>query len=163
MRRVIIFGNSASGKSTLAKRFAEQGLAHLDLDTLAWDMTPQPVRRDKKLSCQKIDTFTQKHNHWVIEGCYSDLLAHVLEDATEVIFMNLPIDLCIINAKRRPWESHKYASKSKQDANLTMLIDWISLYGSRSDEFSLQAHQALFDKFTGKKSQIIDNTIVNID
>ncbi len=163
MRRVIIFGNSASGKSTLAKRFAEQGLAHLDLDSLAWDMTPQPVRRDKQLSCQQIDEFSQANTDWVIEGCYSDLLAHVLSDATEVIFMNLSIEQCIANAKQRPWESHKYASKSKQDANLTMLIDWISQYDSRSDEFSLQAHQALFDKFSGKKSQIIENTMVNID
>ena len=41
-RKLVIFGNSASGKSSLAKKLAEQAqLAHLDLDTLAW--LPNPV------------------------------------------------------------------------------------------------------------------------
>lgn len=157
MHKVIIFGNSASGKSTLAKRYAKSGLAHLDLDTLAWDMNPEPVRRDKSLSCKQIDEFTQKHNEWVIEGCYSDLLSHVMPNASQVIFMNLSVEQCIANAKQRPWEPHKYASKSEQDANLAMLIDWIRQYSHRDDEFSFVAHQALYAQFKGEKSQIIEN------
>ena len=40
MRKILIFGNSGSGKSTLAgKLCAGNGLAHLDLDTLAWQNT----------------------------------------------------------------------------------------------------------------------------
>jgi adenylate kinase family enzyme len=35
--KILIFGNSGSGKSTMAKRHSEQsGLAHLDLDSIAW-------------------------------------------------------------------------------------------------------------------------------
>ncbi|MCE9595769.1 MAG: hypothetical protein K8S98_16390 [Planctomycetes bacterium] len=35
--RVLVFGNSGSGKSHLARRLlTEHGLAHLDLDTIAW-------------------------------------------------------------------------------------------------------------------------------
>ncbi|WP_415071942.1 AAA family ATPase [Hyphomicrobium sp.] len=46
MQRLLIFGNSGSGKSTLARQLAqERGLAHLDLDTLAWQpgMPPPPA------------------------------------------------------------------------------------------------------------------------
>lgn len=37
MSNILIVGNSGSGKSTLATRLErELGIAHLDLDTLAW-------------------------------------------------------------------------------------------------------------------------------
>ena len=93
----------------------------------------------------------------MIEGCYSDLLAHTLTKCSEIVFMNLPITLCIENARNRPWEPHKYESKAPQDANLTMLIDWIAQYEQRNDTFSNSAHQQLFDEFVGKKTQYISN------
>ncbi len=68
MAKILIFGNSGSGKSTLAKHLCKtQGLAHLDLDTLAWKPTSPPD-----------------------EGCYTDLLKTVEQQSTEIIFMNLP-------------------------------------------------------------------------
>lgn len=37
MRRIVIFGNSGSGKTTMARALARRyDLAHLDLDHLAW-------------------------------------------------------------------------------------------------------------------------------
>jgi hypothetical protein len=87
----------------------------------------------------------------VVEGCYADLLEIAIPLASEVIFMNLPIESCVRNAKQRPWEPHKYESKAAQDDNLEMLIDWIRQYTLRDDTFSQSAHQALFDGYTGKK------------
>ncbi len=161
-KKIVIFGNSASGKSSLAKKLAVQyQLAHLDLDTLAWlpavSSTSTPQRQDIDVSVAEMSTFMSQHNRWVIEGCYSDLLTHTIDKCSEVVFMNLPVALCIENAKNRPWESHKYQSKAAQDANLTMLIDWIAQYEQRSDTFSKPAHQKLFDGFTGKKTQYINN------
>jgi hypothetical protein len=85
------------------------------------------------------------------------LLAQTLAKCSEIIFMNLPIELCITNAKNRPWEPHKYESKAAQDANLAILIDWIAQYDQRTDTFSKLAHQQLYDEFAGKKTQYINN------
>lgn len=161
-KRVVIFGNSAAGKSSLAKSLAKQHqLAHLDLDTLAWlpisEQSPAPQRQHIDISIGEINHFIAQHSQWVIEGCYSDLLASTLQQCSEIIFLNLPIELCIINAKKRPWEPHKYSSKAEQDANLPMLIDWISQYQVRTDSFSKSAHQKLYDDFLGKKAQFINN------
>jgi len=98
---------------------------------------------------------------WVIEGCYTDLLERVAEYANQIIFMDLPVDDCIVNAENRPWEPHKYESKLAQDANLPMLKEWISQYESREDLFSRRSHQALFDRFQGDKIIYSSNVIVS--
>lgn len=162
MKRILIFGNSASGKSTLAKRLVDQhGLAHLDLDTIAWQATLDPQKPPERQSISEskrlIDAFCSGFDNWVIEGCYSDLIEMVSERANQAIFMDLSISECVENAKNRPWEQHKYASKEAQDQNLAMLLDWIKDYENRTDTFSKRAHQDCYEKFNGQKKRILSN------
>lgn len=154
MQKIIIFGNSASGKSTLAKELSQKHQSvHLDLDTLAWLPTDPPQRAPMSESIKTIDEFMLANQNWVIEGCYADLLSHVSKFADQAIFMNLSVEQCQQNAKNRPWEKHKYESKSAQDANLPMLLSWIADYQTRDDEFSLEAHQALYNVFSKNKKR----------
>ena len=153
MRKILIFGNSGSGKSTLAKQLStDEGLAHLDLDTIAWLPSIPPERESLSVSNEKIEQFVQENKKWVIEGCYSDLLNLASPFANEMIFLNLSVEKCIEHCRERPWEPHKYKTKQDQDKNLEMLIDWIRKYPVRTDEFSLLAHQKLFDEFKRKKT-----------
>lgn len=153
MSKILIFGNSGSGKSTLAKALsATQGLAHLDLDTLAWLPTNPPVRVPLPESQSAIETFMASHDNWVIEGCYTDLLEFAATHADEAIFLNLPVAACIANARNRPWEPHKYATQEAQDRNLAMLIAWIAQYPTRKDVFCESAHVELYREFRGRKS-----------
>jgi len=158
LRKIIIFGNSGSGKSTLAKSLCEsEGLLHLDLDILAWEDSVPPVRKALSQSKSEIQNFIESNASWVIEGCYCDLLEMAVTSANEMIFMNLSIENCIINAKNRPWEPHKYDSKQAQDANLDMLIAWISQYSKRADTFSEQSHRAFYESFMGNKTMHLSN------
>ena len=164
MRKVLIFGNSSAGKSTLAKRLIEKdGLLHLDLDTIAWQKVEPssnepPVRMPLTESGLLIREFTQSAKErdlgWVIEGCYTDLLELAKAAADEIIFLNLSIDECLKNAMARPWEPHKYESKEQQDANLSMLLAWIKEYETRTDGFSLMAHQQFYENFGGVKTMM---------
>ena len=158
MRKVLIFGNSGSGKSTLARQLCEkERLEHLDLDSLAWLATKPPSRMPLDDSARQINDFIDRHDSWVVEGCYTDLLEIALPEANELIFMNLPVSACILNAKNRPWEPHKYESKEAQDANLEMLTDWIAQYETREDTFSKKSHAVMYESFKGMKTQYIDN------
>ena len=158
MRKILLFGNSASGKSTLAAKLAQKlQVGHLDLDSIAWQPTQPPRRRPLADTTIAINEFVQANESWVVEGCYTDLL-EVLEDrASELLFLNPPIDQCLQNAKNRPWEPHKYESKEAQDSNLAMLLEWIAAYENRGDVFSLAAHRAFYERFSGKKTCILSN------
>jgi hypothetical protein len=132
-------------------------MAHLDLDSLAWLPSQSPQRMPLAESKILIDEFTADNESWVIEGCYTDLLEILAEKANEVVFLNLPIEQCVQNASIRPWEPHKYASKEAQDANLEMLLDWITQYEQRIDVFSLAAHSKFYEGFSGTKTCILSN------
>ena len=132
-------------------------MAHLDLDSLAWLPSQPPQRMPLAKSKVLIDEFIASNEAWVIEGCYTDLLEILAENATEIVFLNLPIPLCSQNASTRPWEPHKYESKEAQDANLEMLLGWIAQYEHRDDVFSLAAHSKFYEGFTGTKTCILSN------
>lgn len=159
MKKIIIFGNSGSGKSTLAKKIsADENIAHLDLDTLAFKKDSPTERRKINDSMQDIYNFLSNHNSWVIEGGYADLFERFIEHVNEIIFLDLSAELCQNNAKSREWEPHKYKSKEAQDNNLDMLLNWIINYYERSDTFSRASHQILFQNFSGLKTRLTKNT-----
>jgi hypothetical protein len=152
VQRILIFGNSGSGKTTMARRLAEEfGLAHLDLDSLAWDAPG--VRRSPEASARLISDFVRTHAEWVIEGCYGDLLEEVVPVAMELRFLNPGVETCVSNCRARPWEPEKYSSKEAQDEMLGFLLGWVREYETRSDEYSLARHRQIFESFDGAKHE----------
>jgi len=158
--RIVVFGNSGSGKSTLAKELAAtHSCPHLDLDTVAWDETNSnpPTRKSLASSMEQLKPFLMENSQWVVEGCYADLLGAIIPSSTEIIFLNPGVATCQENCRDRPWEPHKYDSPEAQNANLSMLMTWIEQYSQREDEFSLAAHEALFQAYTGFKREFTSN------
>lgn len=132
-------------------------LAHLDLDTLAWEVENPTVRRKLENSLKDLFEFIKTHENWVIEGCYSSLLKEAIRHCTKLIFLNPGIDICVQNCLARSWEPHKYPSPEAQNKNLTMLLDWVKEYETRDDEFSLKSHRQLFEDFVGEKIEYLSN------
>ena len=152
--RIVILGNSGSGKSTLAKKIEKNHSAScLDLDTVAWQKTTPPKRKNIETSKTEIESFIKNNKNWVVEGCYSSLIPFALEHCDTFIFLNPGFEVCVENCRKRPWEPHKYDSPEEQDSNIDMLIAWVQRYSYREDEFSLSQHRKLFNGFKGYKRE----------
>jgi adenylate kinase family enzyme len=156
--KVLVFGNSGSGKSRYAHRLAaKHSLEVLDLDTVVWSPTEHAVFRPDSDIIRGLSAFVRSAESWVIEGCYGRWMEHLSPHCTEMVFMNPGQEVCLRNCLARPWEAHKYGAKQEQDAKLSALLDWVRRYYSRSDQMSFEAHRRLFDSFDGRKKEITAN------
>lgn len=155
--RIVIIGNSGSGKSTRARELAApQSTPLLDLDTIVWEPGKIAVPRPLDAVHADFDRFCAEHASWIIEGCYGALAERLLSLAPspELIFMNPGEAACLRNCRARPWEPHKYASKEDQDSKLELLLAWVSDYYRRADDTSFARHLAIFDGYAGPKREL---------
>ncbi len=153
--RILIMGNSGSGKSYRAQALAAQhGLAHLDLDTIVWEPGQIAVPRAPAQVQADLLAFVEGNANWVAEGCYGDLVEAALPYCSELVFMNPGLEACLDNNRRRPWEPHKYDSLAAQQSKLAFLLDWVAGYYTRDDTMSYARHRRLFDGFTGTKTEV---------
>jgi len=125
--KVLVFGNSGSGKSTYAHVLARrEGLAHLDLDSIVWEPGKVAVQRSTESATSDLRSFIDSHGAWVIEGCYDELVQTASAHCTLLVFLNPGLEACLANIARRPWEPHKYASRAAQDSMLNKLQEWVA-------------------------------------
>jgi adenylate kinase family enzyme len=155
VERIVLFGNSGSGKSTYAAHLARvEGLAHLDLDVLVWEPGQIAVARPTSTVEADLTRFLDHNPRWVIEGCYSEWVEVASGRCTELIFLNPGESVCLAHCRSRPWEPHKYASPKEQDRMLDFLLGWVRAYYTRNESCSLIRHEKLFRAFTGRKREL---------
>ncbi len=88
-RRIVICGQSNSGKTTVARQIAESiSLPHIELDTLLWE--PHGVRKPIEESTSEVLSLIGKYTDgWVFDGIYQfqDI---ILPLADTVVRVRLP-------------------------------------------------------------------------
>jgi adenylate kinase family enzyme len=158
--KLLVFGNSGSGKSTYARAMAAQyGMPHLDLDSIVWAPGKIAVQRAAADIAAALADFLANNSDWIIECCYGELVTAAAPHCTELIFLNPGLEACLANNIRRPWEPHKYASREAQDAMLANLQEWVAGYYERGDDWSYMARCALYNAHTGAKREVMQPSI----
>jgi adenylate kinase family enzyme len=151
--RTILMGNAGSGKTTLARELAARDRAAcLSLDDVAF--AEGEARRPLDVSIAECLRFIEAHESWVIEGCYADIIEALLPRCEELVFLNPGVETCIARCRQRAWEPDKFPSPEAQQQHLPSLIDWVSTYETREDEYGLRAHRRVFDAFAGSRSEL---------
>jgi adenylate kinase family enzyme len=152
--KVLVFGNSGSGKSTYARGLVDRhALAHLDLDTIVWEPGQIAVQRSSDAVAAALGALIDDHANWVIEGCYGELVEATAPHCSELVLLNPGREACLANNRHRPWEPHKYASAEQQDGMLETLQAWVGGYYERDDDWSYRRHRRIFDAHPGRKSE----------
>ena len=89
VRRVVIYGNGGTGKSTLARALAAAlGGPHVEIDGLAFTDDYAHVALED-LRAAFSDAITA-HERWVVEGVHRDELTMALEQADTFVWLDLP-------------------------------------------------------------------------
>ncbi len=153
--KILLYGNSGSGKSTSAAALAQaHELDHLDLDSIVWEPGKVAVQRPAQAIAESLSAFIADHPRWVVEGCYGELVQSASAHCTVLVFLNPGLEVCLANNRQRPWEPHKYASPEQQDAMLENLQAWVGDYYTREDAWSCAAHRRIFEQFRGAKLEL---------
>jgi adenylate kinase family enzyme len=93
MRRVSVVGSSGSGKTTFAAALAGRlGVPHIELDAINWGPDWAPLNEETFRARVREATAAEA---WVCDGNYSAVRDIVLEHADTVIWLDLPLRICL--------------------------------------------------------------------
>lgn len=99
MLRILVIGNSGGGKSTLARRLgAKLGLSVIHLDVLFWK--PGWVESDDA-EFRMLIVEALSSSAWVCDGDFGSSFDVRLPRADTVVWLDLPVWLCLYRAIRR--------------------------------------------------------------
>ncbi len=98
-RRVAVMGSSGSGKTTFSRALATKlGAAYLELDALHWG--PNWTQADEAAFRAGVDRGTSGER-WVADGNYARSRDIVLGRADTVVWLDLPLRVCLTRILRR--------------------------------------------------------------
>jgi adenylate kinase family enzyme len=156
MNKIIIIGNSGSGKTWLGKKLASiLGLSHISLDSIFWE----PGGHNRKRIDSDVETDIkriQTTDSWIIEGVFGHLVEPLIAFADTLIYINLSWDDCRYNLLNRGSESSRQLASKRAEENFQSLLIWASEYETRDSKASKKYHNYLFESFSRQKHMVFN-------
>lgn len=134
MKRILVIGSAGSGKSTLSQKLGS--ILHLPiihLDNHYWK--PNWVPTPNEEWDQTVEEFTMR-DEWIMDGNYSRTLDTRLKRADLIIFLDMPMLLCMYRVIKRRIKYHKKMRPDLNEACPEKLdwefLKWVWTYKKRS-------------------------------
>lgn len=145
-QRLLIIGNSGSGKITLAACIMPRSQRSvLDLDAVHWRADGR--KREELLARQTVAALAAEPR-WIIEGVYGWLAEVAVARATALIWTDLPWSECQDGLLRRGLR------RGMTETDRTALVAWAAAYWTRRTPSSWAGHLRLFEDFPGEKARL---------
>ena len=159
--KIIILGNSGSGKTWLATRLAATVSAPVvHLDDLFWE----PGGFEKKRSREEVELLMQQSKEgasWIVEGVFGELAQQYLDVAELLVWLDIDWHICKTRLEERGSESKMHLDREQSEEGLRKLVEWASCYYNRRDLRSYDDHKGLLEKFSGSKAHLRSESDVN--
>ena len=92
--RILIIGNSGSGKSWLASQLSEKlSYKIIHFDKHFWEPGGFNRKRDRQVVYQEIASLAKEDN-WIMEGVFGELAELALERATILVYLDKSWEEC---------------------------------------------------------------------
>ncbi|WP_064609615.1 hypothetical protein [Photobacterium sp. J15] len=161
MSRILILGNSGSGKTWLAAALAENnGSDVVNLDSVFWMPGGYNQKRSEEQVAIAIEEIKQASD-WVVEGVFGALIEPLVECADMMIYLDFQWQDCYEALLSRGSESSKQLDPEAADANFQALLTWASQYEHRHNKNSREFHQRLYQSFEKDKYRLLNRNDVN--
>lgn len=152
--KIIILGNSGSGKTWLATRLSTILMVSIvHLDDLFWE----PGRFDKKRNHREVELLVKESkasSSWIVEGVFGELAQQYLDVAELLVWLDIDWHICKARLEERGSQSKMHLGREQSEEGLNQLLEWASCYSQRRDLRSHEGHKSLFEKFSRKKAQL---------
>jgi adenylate kinase family enzyme len=150
-QRIVIIGNSGSGKSYFAKQLAELMKTRvIHFDEHFWEPGGFNKKRPSDMVHEEIKLLSQEEK-WIMEGVFGDLASTALGNATALIFLDKSWEECEAALMNRGSESSKQLDSIEAEKNFQELLVWAKAYWDRENSRSQKGHQKLYSDFKGTK------------
>ena len=155
-KKILIFGATNSGKSTLAKTLSKKlKIRHYDMDDIFWKRKYDKKRTDKE--CKKLLKIKCKKKQWIIEGAYSRWVECAVKSADLIILLKIPLrKLAFRLTKRtikRKLSKDKKIRTRESLKDYKLLLRFAKIYGKKKNVEGYETHKQLSEKH--KKEFII--------
>ena len=159
--KIVIIGNSGSGKTWLASRMAATMPASVvHLDDIFWE----PGGFDKKRDREEVELLIQQSKAgtaWIVEGVFGELAQQYLDVAELFVWLDIDWHICQTRLEKRGSESKIHLDREQSEEGLRKLTEWASSYYQRRDLSSYDGHKSLFKKFSGNKVRLMSRSDVD--
>ncbi|PKH06492.1 AAA family ATPase [Moritella sp. Urea-trap-13] len=161
MKKVLIIGNSGSGKSWLSGQLSQKlQLKEVNLDAIVWEPGGYNQKRTPEVIENELASLSSEHS-WVVEGVFGALAEQLISSADTLLFLDLDWSVCESSLRARGSESSKQFNANQAENNFTELLIWAFEYSNRTSKSSRQFHNHLFSHFSGVKVRFTRRSEVN--
>jgi len=156
MRKILIIGSVASGKTTLAKRLSKKAqIPWYELDSIVYWHTE--AGRIKRTPEQQVDVIREidKNGLWIFEGVYRKSYECLLDMADAIIFLDTPLWKRKLRILFRFMKQQLGIEKCQYKSDLRMLR--LMFQWTREFEEGRESFESMLLQYGGKLIRLSDN------
>jgi adenylate kinase family enzyme len=156
--KILIIGNSGSGKSWLAGKLAQSlDLAQFALDEIKWEKGGFYKEKEDSIVFSELNDITSRSN-FVIEGVYGDLARFLSDHISHFIWLDIDSEMCAESVVSRGFDQIPWMDSEKK---IIAYLDHIKSYERSTGSMSRSSHEEVYKSFSGMKVRFESRGEVN--